>query len=98
MSLSTVFADPLTHVSRGGSPSRTAPRLHNANLPWSAAWIASYEGEESGDEHAPLNPPPRLHQPQHNSTPSDTQRRVSKDGFVSWADPSLPEVNSKKPK
>lgn len=74
------------------------PRLSNANVPLFAAWIASYEGEESGDEHALLNPPPRLHQPQHNSTPSDTQRRVSKDGFVSWADPSLQESSHKKPK
>ncbi|SPN99630.1 uncharacterized protein DNG_02482 [Cephalotrichum gorgonifer] len=61
-------------------------------------WIASYDGDVD-DEHAPLNPPPRLHQPQHNSTPTDVHRRVSKDGFVSWADPSLQEAtNSRKPK
>ncbi|CAM1511296.1 Fc.00g088090.m01.CDS01 [Cosmosporella sp. VM-42] len=53
-------------------------------------WIDSYEekhGAVGDDQLRLLHPPIRSVQPQHNSTPSDPQRRVSKDGFVDLNDP-----------
>jgi hypothetical protein len=53
-------------------------------------WIDSYEqryGNVAGDQLRLLSPPPRTVQAHHNSTPSDPERRVSKDGFVEWEDP-----------
>ncbi|PHH86628.1 hypothetical protein CDD83_9955 [Cordyceps sp. RAO-2017] len=55
-------------------------------------WIDSYEeryGPAPEDQLRLLNPPARIVQPQRNATPSEPQRRVSKDGFVAWDDPQL---------
>ncbi|KAK2590107.1 hypothetical protein QQS21_012214 [Conoideocrella luteorostrata] len=55
-------------------------------------WIDSYEqryGEVSVEQLRLLQPPTRIVQRQSNFAPSETQRRVSKDGFVGWDDPQL---------
>ncbi|KJZ79779.1 hypothetical protein HIM_00493 [Hirsutella minnesotensis 3608] len=55
-------------------------------------WIDSYEerfGPAPEDQLRLLNQPARVVRPQHNSTPNEPRRRVSKDGFVSWEDPQL---------
>ncbi|KAF4513687.1 hypothetical protein G6O67_000928 [Ophiocordyceps sinensis] len=55
-------------------------------------WIDSYEeryGPAPESQLRLLNPPARVVRPQHNSTPNELQRRVSKDGFVTWDDPHL---------
>ncbi|KAI5463192.1 hypothetical protein BGZ63DRAFT_186121 [Mariannaea sp. PMI_226] len=76
--------------ARTGSTSYNsrAPRLRPPrSLP---PWIDSYEenyGSVSDDQLRLLNPPARAVQPQHNSSPTDPQRRVSIDGFVELDDP-----------
>lgn len=54
--------------------------------PHVAAWIDSYElryGTPTEDQFRALNaPPPPAVAPQRNHSPSDSQRRVSRDGFV----------------
>lgn len=62
------------------------------------AWIASYEAEDEDEERHLLNPPPPLRTSHHNSNPTDPERRLSKDGFVSWADPSLESAPPRKNK
>ncbi|KAG6004082.1 hypothetical protein E4U21_001427 [Claviceps maximensis] len=55
-------------------------------------WIDSYEqrhGPVSDDQFRLLQPPACTVQRQSNFAPSDTQRRVSKDGFISWEDSKL---------
>ncbi|KEZ41258.1 Uncharacterized protein SAPIO_CDS7348 [Scedosporium apiospermum] len=65
----------------------------------SAAWIVSYEADdEDEDERRLLNPPPQLRPSHHNSNPSDVERRISRDGFVSWADPRLESAPHRKTK
>ncbi|KAH7165594.1 hypothetical protein EDB81DRAFT_779772 [Dactylonectria macrodidyma] len=74
-----------TAVDRRRSPRQRPPR----SLP---PWIDSYEekyGSVGEDQLRLLNPPTRAVQPQHNSTPSELQRRVSKDGFIDPDDPLL---------
>ena len=56
------------------------------------AWIDSYEeryGPAPEDQLRLLNPPARAVRPQHNATPNEPRRRVSKDGFETWDDPQL---------
>ncbi|KAK8931858.1 hypothetical protein H634G_04365 [Metarhizium anisopliae BRIP 53293] len=55
-------------------------------------WIDSYEeryGPVSDEQLRLLQPPARIVQHQTNFSPNPPQRRVSKDGFVAWDDPSL---------
>lgn len=67
------------------APARPCARCGAANAHL-AAWIDSYEvryGTPTEDQLRALNsPPPRALAPQHNHTPSQANRRVSKDGFV----------------
>ncbi|KAB5577748.1 hypothetical protein GE09DRAFT_1087214 [Coniochaeta sp. 2T2.1] len=70
-----------THVPRLRAP-RTIP-----------PWIDSYEvryGEPNEAAIRALNrPPPKAATPQHNNTPSELQRRVSRDGYIDPGDPAL---------
>ncbi|KND93253.1 Regulator of phospholipase D SRF1 [Tolypocladium ophioglossoides CBS 100239] len=55
-------------------------------------WIDSYEeryGPPPESQLRLLNPPARVVRAQHNATPNEPRRRVSKDGFVAWDDPHL---------
>ncbi|EGY18854.1 hypothetical protein VD0002_g7451 [Verticillium dahliae] len=55
-------------------------------------WIDSYESENgplTDDQMRLLRPPQRSVLPQHNYDPSETERRISKDGFVDWAQDPL---------
>ncbi|KAH7328057.1 hypothetical protein B0I35DRAFT_416461 [Stachybotrys elegans] len=64
-------------------PRRRPPR----SLP---PWIDSYDeryGSVTTDQLRLLSPPPPSVRPQHNSTPSESERRISRDGFVEWDDP-----------
>ncbi|KAM0484405.1 hypothetical protein ACHAPX_001828 [Trichoderma viride] len=73
-STSTDFANPRLRAAR------TIP-------PWV---VTNDEGRPMTDEQRRLlNPPRPSAAPQRNSTPQPPQRRVSKDGFVSWDDPKL---------
>ncbi|KAH6687930.1 hypothetical protein F5X68DRAFT_261251 [Plectosphaerella plurivora] len=68
-------------LSNGGSSRQRAPR----SLP---PWIESFESESgplSEDQMHLLNPPKRTVLPKHNHSPTELERRVSKDGFVDWA-------------
>ncbi|PON21348.1 hypothetical protein TGAM01_v209799 [Trichoderma gamsii] len=67
----------------------TNPRLRTARTipPWV---VTNDEGRPITDEQRRLlNPPRPSAAPQRNSNPQPPQRRVSKDGFVSWDDPKL---------
>ncbi|KAK1594407.1 uncharacterized protein LY79DRAFT_512713 [Colletotrichum navitas] len=68
-----------------------APRLRGPrSLP---PWIDSYEtryGAPTEDQLQLLSPLPRAVPPQHNHSPNEPDRRVSKDGYVDWTgDPIL---------
>ncbi|GKT59088.1 hypothetical protein ColTof4_12620 [Colletotrichum tofieldiae] len=56
-------------------------------------WIDSYEaryGAPTEDQLQLLSPPARAVPPQHNHSPNEPDRRVSKDGYVDWTgDPVL---------
>jgi hypothetical protein len=66
-------------------------------VPKNKAWIDSYQqklGEAGVEQLQMLTAPERAAQPQSNSTPQDPKRRVSKDGFVTWDDPTLGPAQS----
>ncbi|KAK5998369.1 hypothetical protein PT974_00748 [Cladobotryum mycophilum] len=73
-----------------GSSVHTAPRLRPPRSlpPWIATYDQSY-GSISEEQLRLLNPPVRAARPQHNSTPYEPQRRVSRDGFIANDDPEL---------
>ncbi|KAG5745837.1 hypothetical protein H9Q69_012817 [Fusarium xylarioides] len=54
--------------------------------PWIDSWDDKH-GSVSDDQLRLLRPPTRAVPPQHNSSPSDPQRRISKDGFIDPQDP-----------
>ncbi|KAM7193185.1 hypothetical protein V8F20_008532 [Naviculisporaceae sp. PSN 640] len=60
------------------------------------SWLDSYEeryGSPTEDQLAALGrPPPPAHRPQHNNTPAELNRRVSRDGFV-YENSGLVEAN-----
>ncbi|PTB45713.1 hypothetical protein M441DRAFT_323707 [Trichoderma asperellum CBS 433.97] len=66
------------------------PRLRTARTlpPWVVA-NDERRGPITEEQQRLLNPPQRSTAPQRNSIPQPPQRRVSKDGFVSWDDPKL---------
>ncbi|KAM0246800.1 hypothetical protein ACHAQJ_010092 [Trichoderma viride] len=72
------------------STDSTNPRLRTARtLP---PWVVAYDqqhGPITEEQLRLLNPPQPSTAPQRNATPQEPQRRVSKDGFVSWDDPKL---------
>lgn len=74
-----------TAVNRQTGPRHRPPR----SLP---PWIDSYEekhGSVGDDQLRLLNPPSPAVQSHHNSSPSEVQRRVSKDGWIDPDDPLL---------
>ncbi|KAL1871604.1 hypothetical protein VTK73DRAFT_1953 [Phialemonium thermophilum] len=66
---STAVENPFHH------PPRTVP-------PWVTSAEARGSFESSRTPSSPTQRPPRAAQAQHNNTPSDLRRRVSKDGYV----------------
>ncbi|KAM0563675.1 hypothetical protein ACHAPJ_001402 [Fusarium lateritium] len=89
----TTHDSPRTYDSGrtlSSSVEKKAPRLRPPrSLP---PWIDSYDdtqGSVSDDQLRLLRPPTRAVPPQHNSSPSDPQRRISKDGFVDPHDPLI---------
>ncbi|PTD01871.1 hypothetical protein FCULG_00010121 [Fusarium culmorum] len=77
------------HTLSSSVASRSARLRPPRSLP---PWINSYDGERgspSDDQLRLLQPPTRAVPPQHNSLPSDPQRRISKDGFIDPQDPLL---------
>ncbi|KAK4099331.1 hypothetical protein N658DRAFT_560437 [Parathielavia hyrcaniae] len=82
---SSHHSEPRPSTRSPSSAGRSLSTQHSATrtLP---PWIDSYEtrfGRPSEDQLRALSsPPPRLLPAQHNHSPSDAQRRVSKDGFV----------------
>ncbi|KAL7789511.1 hypothetical protein V8C37DRAFT_386162 [Trichoderma ceciliae] len=72
------------------STDNTNPRLRAARtLP---PWVITYDerhGPIAEEQLRLLNPPQPSAAPQRNASPQEPQRRVSKDGFVSWEDPKL---------
>ncbi|KAM5348370.1 hypothetical protein ACJ41O_008194 [Fusarium nematophilum] len=87
----TNYDSPRTHDSGRTLSSSVDSRGPRHRPPRSLPpWINSYEdkhGSVSDDQLRLLHPPSRAVQPQHNSSPSDPQRRVSKDGFIDPDDP-----------
>ncbi|UPK97399.1 hypothetical protein LCI18_008334 [Fusarium solani-melongenae] len=87
----TLYDSPRTHDSGRTLSSSLDSRTPRLRPPRSLPpWIDSYEekhGSVSDDQLRLLHPPLRAVQPQHNSSPSDPQRRVSKDGFIDPDDP-----------
>ncbi|RMJ12355.1 hypothetical protein BHE90_002653 [Fusarium euwallaceae] len=87
----TLHDSPRTHDSGRTLSSSLDSRTPRLRPPRSLPpWIDSYEekhGSVSDDQLRLLHPPLRAVQPQHNSSPSDPQRRVSKDGFIDPDDP-----------
>ncbi|GJN67010.1 hypothetical protein VFPFJ_00815 [Purpureocillium lilacinum] len=83
-------SDSVQTAVSGTTDNTTALRLRPPrSLP---PWIDSYEkryGQPPDDQLRLLSPPSRTVRPQHNSTPDQPRRRVSKDGFVAWEDPQL---------
>ncbi|KAL7919723.1 hypothetical protein ACQKWADRAFT_300586 [Trichoderma austrokoningii] len=66
------------------------PRLRTARTV--PPWVVTNDERRNPtteEQRRLLNPPRRSAAPQRNSTPQPPQRRVSKDGFVSWDDPKL---------
>ncbi|KAF7553564.1 hypothetical protein G7046_g7068 [Stylonectria norvegica] len=87
----TTTGSPETHDSSNTLNSVVESRALRLRPPRSLPpWIGSYEekyGSASDDQLRLLRPPTRSVQPTHNATPSETQRRVSQDGYVDWDDP-----------
>ncbi|OAA47829.1 hypothetical protein NOR_02319 [Metarhizium rileyi] len=82
-----------TSVANSAADSALRPRPPRSLPPW----IDSYEeryGPVSDEQLRLLQPPAHIVQHQTNSSPNPTQRRVSKDGFVAWDDPSLGPAQS----
>ncbi|KAK4240369.1 hypothetical protein C8A03DRAFT_13291 [Achaetomium macrosporum] len=82
---SSPHSEALPSIRSRSSAGRTASTQHSSTrtLP---PWIDSYEeryGMPTEDQLRALGlPPPRALPPQHNHSPSQTQRRISKDGYV----------------
>ncbi|OAQ63082.2 hypothetical protein VFPPC_14513 [Pochonia chlamydosporia 170] len=79
----------LTHTTESTTDTSTIRLRPPRSLP---PWIDSYEeryGPVSDEQLQLLQPPSRIVQHQSNFAPNPPHRRVSKDGFVVWDDPSL---------
>lgn len=90
----THSGSPKTHDSSRTLSSAVEHKASRLRPPRSLPpWIDSYEekygsvGEDQLRLLHPPHPPSQTFPPHHNSTPTNTQRRVSKDGFVDWNDP-----------
>lgn len=78
---------------------RASETSYNYRLTQRVAWISSYKpgyGQISPEQLQLLSPPARAVRPTPNSVPSEPQRRVSRDGFVNFEDPSLGEPREDK--
>ncbi|KEY65055.1 hypothetical protein S7711_08445 [Stachybotrys chartarum IBT 7711] len=83
-------SDAIGSVNTTSSSARETRRPHQRPPRSLPPWIDSYDeryGSVTTDQLRLLNPPARSVQPQHNSTPAEPERRVSKDGFVERDDP-----------
>ncbi|KAM0252232.1 hypothetical protein ACHAP5_001217 [Fusarium lateritium] len=87
----THYDSPRTYDSGHTLSSSVATKSARLRPPRSLPpWIDSFDdkqGSVSDDQLRLLRPPTRAVPPQHNSSPSDPQRRISKDGFVDPHDP-----------
>ncbi|KAG4028889.1 hypothetical protein MFRU_018g00020 [Monilinia fructicola] len=84
-----------THSTTGTQAQNRAAQREVRSLP---SWIDSYEED---DDPTPLPPkrlstPLRVHAAQHNSTPTQSSRRISLDGYVDSDDDTYNAVSDKK--
>lgn len=89
--LSSNYSDPRTSIrSRGSVAASNVTHHPPRSLP---PWIDSYEARYGSPTEEQLRalsaPPPRAVSAQHNHSPNEPQRRVSKDGFVYEPPPGL---------